>query len=152
MMNNMLHDGELTNYNIIDVAQRLRLPLRKVAFKNQLKEFQPQAGAYVINMDDSDSGNNGTHWVALYLTREAGVPHAYYYDSYGGPPPTEVLLFSRRFKAPILSYSNKQLQSLNSNYCGQYVLLFIQMMSKDRGTYEERYLKYLHKFSPIRYI
>lgn len=151
-MNDMLHDGELTNYQIIDVAQRLNLPLRKVAFKDQLKQFQPEKGAYVINLDSQYSGQDGTHWVALYLTKENKVPHAYYFDSFGGSPPIEVMEFARKFKAPILSYSNKQIQALNSNYCGQYVLNFIINMSKKVGTYEQKYLKYLHEFSPIRYI
>lgn len=151
-MQGLMQNGELTNYQIEDVAMRLHLPLRKILFKDQLKEFQPRSGAYVINLDSSNSGNYGTHWVGLYLTKENGIPHAYYYDSFGGPPTTEVLEFAKIFKAPILSYSNKQIQALNSNYCGQYVLLFIQAMSKKVGTYEQRYLKYLHEFSPIRYI
>jgi hypothetical protein len=152
MMQGLMHNGELTNFQIIEAAERLKLPLRKVSFKDQLKQFIPETGAYVINMDSSDSGQNGTHWVSLYLTKQNGVPQAWYFDSYGSPAPNEVLEFAKKFKAPILSYSNKQLQALNSNYCGTYVLNFIYAMAKEKGPYEQRYLKYLHKFSPIRYI
>ena len=50
-------------------------------------------GAYIINLQNSNDGN-GTHWYCLYIENK----HAMYFDSYGGPPPKEVVKFFKRKK------------------------------------------------------
>ena len=149
-MNKLLTNGETNNIDLRQAAEKLNLPLRLIAFKDQLMNYNPQPGAYIINMEDS--GNDGTHWVAFYLTKENDEPNSYYFDSYGGPPPMEVREFSTRYGAHFLNYSNKQIQSMASNYCGQYCLTWIEKMTNGTGSYEQRYLKFLHEFSLVRTI
>ncbi len=146
----ILNDGETTNYQLIEMAQRVGIPLRKVAFKDQLRRHHPESGAYIINMEDSSAGE-GSHWVGLYLTRHANRAVAFYFDSYGTPAPEAVLAFAKEFGAPILIYSNEQIQGIKSNYCGQYVMNWLYYMARMKGPPDERYKKFLKQYNPVRF-
>jgi len=150
-MDKLFTDGETTNTQLKEAAEKLNLPLCLIAFKDQLQLYNPVPGGYIINMEDSSAGH-GSHWVALYLAIERKKPISFYFDSFGGPPPMEVRNFATRYGAPYLYYQNKQIQKLNSNYCGQFCLSLINALSKNKGPYHKRYLKFLHKFNFIRTI
>lgn len=147
----LLTDGTTTNIGLRKAADMYELPLRLIAFKDQLMLYNPVPGAYIINMEDSTTGH-GSHWVALYLAVERRNPTAYYFDSFGGAPPMEVRNFASRYGAADLYYQNKQIQKLSANYCGQYVLALINAMANGTGSYQKRYLKFLHTFNFIRTI
>lgn len=169
----LLNSGTTDNFELLDAAKKLRIPLRKIAFKNQLDvrlangqfAITPQPGIYFLNMQDA--GKGGTHWVGLFLANTNKGPkeyqhRAWYYDSYGVPPPEAVLRFVKRFGARILEYSKSQIQAINTNYCGQYVLDWAYYMTKTTNyqtdssvrqpadVYKLRYLKYLKQFHTIR--
>lgn len=67
----------------------------------------------IINLDDSK--NKGSHWVCVHKN--------IYFDSYGLPPPLEILKFK-----PKIKYNKKQIQAMDSDYCGQYCLYFLWCM------------------------
>lgn len=158
-MNSLLRNGETSNYQLIEAAQKIGIPLRRVAFKDQLARHPPEDGGYIINMQDSKEGG-GTHWVGLFLVkskyrahaleRPRKQPLAYYFDSYGLPPPEAVLKFVRAYGAEWLWHSNEQLQAINTYFCGQYTLNWLYYMSQKTGTPEERYHKFLDKFHAVR--
>jgi hypothetical protein len=158
-MSKLLTNGTTSNYQLIEEAQKLGIPLKRVAFKDQLLHHPPEDGGYIINMQDSSQGA-GTHWVGLFLVKskyravpsqpERIQPLAYYFDSYGQSPPEAVLKFAKAYGAEWLWHSNEQLQAINTNYCGQFTLQWLYDMSKKGGTPGERYHKFLSRFRAIR--
>ncbi len=57
---------------------------------------------------------------------------SYYFDSFGAPPPNEIILFSKKRKSQHLLYSNWIIQDLKSENCGWYCLGFLLYMWKNR--------------------
>ena len=69
-------------------------------------------------MNLEDNNGNGSHWFCIFNSQDK-----YYFDSYGLPPPVEVMKFLQNGV-----YHTFQVQDLNSNYCGQlclYVLFYL---------------------------
>lgn len=122
----MLSSAMTTNIQLEKWASKLRIPLNGVYSKDLLYDHIPRPGAYIINMADSDEGV-GTHWIAIFL---ANPRIAIYFDSFGIVPPNSVIDFARRFGAHNIIMSDKQIQNINSGYCGQYSLLFLYEMSR----------------------
>jgi hypothetical protein len=156
MDNALMTKGKTDNFQLIDSASKLGIPLRKIAFKDQLAHIEPVTGAYIINMQDSFVGE-GSHWVAILLEpssfRDASRNRtAWYFDSYGAPPPNEALAFSKRYGAANLVYSSDQIQPMNQFYCGQYCLDWLYYMTKTKGSFSDRYARFLHQFRTIRQI
>src|ERR1700679_357750 len=153
-MKRLINDGESDNYQLMALSKKYKIPLRKIAFKDQLEAFEPVPGAYIINMQDSTKGY-GTHWVGLYLVPRS-LPNerereniAYYFDSYGEPPPEAVIRFSKKY-ADDLAYSRDQIQGLNTDHCGAFVMNWLTYMGKGKGDYGDRYVKFLDLFKTIR--
>jgi hypothetical protein len=151
-LHQLLKNGTSSNYQLITIAQKVGIPLKKVLYKDQLRQFPAQAGAYIINLQDSTIGTEGqvSHWTALYLTKYGKKRQSFYFDSFGQICPQEVLKFAKRFGAPDLYYSRDQIQSLNTNYCGQYSVNFLYFMATKKGNPYERYMQFLKQFSPVR--
>ena len=114
------------------VCDKLQIHLRAIRYKNQLYDLTPNSGAYIINLDDSFSGKKGTHWVGAYLLVNKGRPELYYFDSFAGPAPIEVEAFAKQWGAHGVIRSNRQIQAINSNYCGQYVIDFLFFMTHEK--------------------
>ena len=71
----------MNNFEIEDYYKHQPL-FHGVFSKNELPK-KLKRGAYVVNMDDSDSIKGGTHWIAIiYLNKTK-----FYFDSYGVMPP-----------------------------------------------------------------
>jgi len=83
--------------------------------------------SYVINLDDSTG--RGTHWVALFRKPRED----YYFDSFGLPPPEEILEGRRGRR---LFYSNNQIQGKDSIMCGYYAVVFLQQMMDGKSFYD----------------
>lgn len=77
----------------------------------------------VVNLDDQ--GRPGTHWVAFHVPRTG--PNAYYYDSYGAPPPELVLARLKQSRKHVL-YNRVQMQTLGSTACGWYCIAWLRAM------------------------
>lgn len=103
----------LSNYDIIEICNHLKLPLVGVFQKDKLPRDKP-IGYYIINLQSSTDGN-GTHWVCL-----CNIPgKKFYYDSYGMGPPQLVQKFMSGQKYYI---NDTRLQSTNSTFCGWYCI------------------------------
>ena len=75
---------------------------------------------FVCNTDPSHKA--GQHWVAMYFDKDGT---AEYFDSFGMPPSTYPIFEKFLNRNSISwSYNDKQLQSLASEYCGQYVVMY----------------------------
>ena len=143
----MLTNGETSNYEIIRFAQKLGIPLKSVCFNHQFAQLKPEPGFYVINLGNQRIG--GTHWTGALLTSE----NLYYFDSAGTPPPPSVEIFAKAAKVHDIVYSQTQIQSINENYCGQFVLMWMyDMMTSKLPKIEDRYQQFLNKFHKLRHI
>lgn len=84
--------------------------------------------ALVFNTDNSKKP--GTHWVAAYVDRKSS---GYYFDSYGIKPyiPDHVMRLRKNCKT--LRYNDHQLQSVSSDVCGHFCVMFLYYMACGLG-------------------
>jgi len=133
-----------SNQELVDLASKWRIPLVGVFSKNELP-LRPHNGGWIINLqDDEDTVGNplgGTHWTAFYIEGREAV----YFDSFGFPPPLEVITFLKDFKP--FPFNNKHIQNVVSGYCGQYCLFFIYFMCSQKGPLVKRMNKLCDLFS-----
>lgn len=76
----------------------------------------------VVNLDPS--GRKGSHWVAIYCVSSI---HAYYFDSLGIAPFGLIKNYLQRFRR--ITRNKKPYQSVVSDYCGYYSIVFIYFCS-----------------------
>jgi hypothetical protein len=105
----------LTNFEIEDIADNLKLGIIGVFSKNQLPHRRA-VGSYYVNLQDAEDGD-GTHWVFFKIFDDA---KAIYFDSFGLPPPQDINKFLLPFK-PVAS-NNRQIQDLKSEMCGWFCI------------------------------
>lgn len=133
-----------TSTQLRKMAKKYRIPLTSILHKDQLKHITPKAGqSFIINMENSNGIQGGTHWVALKMEKN---DNPVYFDSFNMPPPCSIMDFCKRYsnKPPI--YGDKQIQSIRSGYCGQYVIYFLIFMYYYKGSARDRYQKFLDEF------
>lgn len=91
----------------------------------------------IVNLDPGYS-RGGTHWVAIRVSSEA--PIVFYKDSFGAPPPTDVVnavageknIYVGKGIAHVsrgLIYGNKMYQNLREENCGRRAAEFLYAMS-----------------------
>lgn len=87
------------------------------------RKIDPEA-SYVINLDDIGKNgapiHGGTHWVS--------ISHNCYFDSFGCPPPDEIMM-----KHNIKKYNSTVYQNPEDVSCGYWAITFIKMMNKLRN-------------------
>jgi hypothetical protein len=108
---------------------------------DQLQNIEPKEGAgYVANTDDANE--SGVHWICCYFGKDVTA----YMDSYGAPPPQRMANFMRRGGKPII-YSNVQIQSLDSDVCGQHCCALLRKLSKCTGAVMPTFNEHVYGFS-----
>lgn len=79
--------------------------------------------ALIINTDTQNLP--GMHWVAIH-TR---IDEAYYFDSFGQPPPLIISTWlTKHFEK--WTFSSRQVQAMNSNFCGYFCLHFLFLIKQ----------------------
>jgi len=112
----------LTNIQLIDAAKKLNIKnFRGVFLRDELPKVPREKEGGILNLDDSTGG--GTHWVAWIKHANEKI----YFDSYGLPPPTEVLKYLHR---PVY-YNTERIQPANEVFCGH---LCLYVLKKTSGT------------------
>ena len=135
-----------TDYDLMQKASRMGIPLKGVFSKNELPK-KALKGGYVINLQDSDDGN-GTHWSCIYIKPKEAI----YFDSFGFAPPFEVIDFCPTGK---LRYNDVQIQDIDEAYCGDWCILFLYYMSTKPNniggakTLEQRYKAFMKQFKSL---
>mmetsp|Transcript_7670 Transcript_7670/g.8128 ORF Transcript_7670/g.8128 Transcript_7670/m.8128 type:complete len:149 (+) Transcript_7670:1102-1548(+) len=109
----MSSDLALTNFDIESIYKLFKINLIACIDDHNLNQYGLNDGSYVLNL-----GNQ--HWTGLYVIDNQGV----YFDPFGVIYPLEV----KRF-CPNIIYSDDQIQSLKSVFCGYYVLAFLYWMT-----------------------
>jgi hypothetical protein len=132
-----------TSFELQEACKELKIPLRSIAFKDQLARLTPVQGAYIINM--ANSGSAGTHWIALWNYRDRqNKSQSIYFDSFGLPPPIEVTQFAKRYGDLHVVANTRQLQPTDEGFCGQFCLLFLYYVQLNRLT------EFYHAFCNVR--
>lgn len=117
----------LTDRQIEDLSQRMRIPLEGVYFKDEIPSPLKYNKTYIINLQDSsnDNGddNSGTHWTMFQVNKTPkNIIQPIYFDPYGVEPPEAVKEYIKKETKMNLPYTSKDIQSLMNNACGYYCL------------------------------
>ena len=133
----------LSNYDIIEICNHLKLPLVGVFQKDKLPRDKP-IGYYIINLQSSTDGN-GTHWVCL-----SNIPgKKFFYDSFGFGMPQLVQKFIGKDKYYI---NDTRLQSTNSTFCGWYcIAIMYYTFYNDSKNIESRIKSFNNMFNQKEY-
>ncbi len=118
-------------------CRRFGILVNQIGFRNKL--IKGENPNYIINL--ASAGQEGTHWVALYLG-----DNAYYFDSFGQVPPLEVLDLIDQCGYPEYFINAKQIQDIRSGFCGEYCVLFLKYMNARNGTEMQRFSRFQNKF------
>ena len=105
----------LSNFEIENICNDLKLNCIGVFSKDRLPADK-KVGTYFVNMESYNDGD-GTHWVCFRLFPNRKV---IYFDSFGMPPPQEILDWTHSFK-PIAT-NNRQIQDVKSSLCGWFCI------------------------------
>jgi len=121
----------LTDTQIYDLAERMKVPLVFCDFKDRLAKKKLQYNkSYIINMenefDEDGHKNEGSHYTAFQVNKYPnGKTEGIYFDSFGQPPPQIV----EEFCGTKLPYQTKDIQSLMNSACGWYCLAFLHFIN-----------------------
>ena len=119
----------LTNYELLEIAKDLRVPLEGVYSKDLLSKTKPRPGCgYIVNLVGSDDGF-GSHWVSFVVNKNGTST---YFDSFGVGPPTDVLEFLRSSKP--VEYNCKQVQGVDQGFCGYFCVAFLWFVLVRHGS------------------
>ena len=105
----------LSDEDLREIAEKLKLPLRAVVCKDELPENR-KVGSYYINLQNEEDGN-GTHWVFARIFPDRT---ACYVDSFGIIAPLEVEYFLKPFSP--FPYNTRQIQDIKSEHCGLFCI------------------------------
>lgn len=112
--------GGITNVEADQMGHRLMGAAFNGTFSRDELPRRRANGVYIINLQASrqrtyDGHGDGTHWVSLLIHG----PAAFYFDSFGFPPPNSVATFARGTRLLCFPY---QVQPFASNLCGYFDL------------------------------
>jgi hypothetical protein len=122
----------LSNFQIIEKCKELKIKNFKGVFmrdelnKNSVSKCTDNE-CLVLNIDHSN--NDGTHWTCLFIKNR----ELYYFDSFGFPPPLEVLDYCKGKNG---RYNSFKIQQYNEVICGHYCIYVLYRLSNGFNFYE----------------
>ncbi len=117
----------LSNFQIESIFQSYNTPLEWIGMKDEMPQ-EVKDGNYIINLQSSTEGN-GRHWMSLRIDKE----NAFYCDSFGAPPPNEVVQFVKRRQGSHLGFNNGIIQHMKSENCGYYASAILIYLEKHKN-------------------
>lgn len=118
---------------LYDLANKLKLKDLIIIRKHQFNNYKNDYENIIINLD---SHNNGTHWV--YCNTKKKI----FFDSYNELMPN---IIPKDYKQ---ANSKFEIQSLNSEMCGQLSVLFAYYLQKYKNT-EKAINEFYSKFKDV---
>ena len=124
----------LTDNQLEDICRRMNVPLEAIVFKDELPNKLKYNRAYIINLEDEydEEGkpNDGSHWTCLQVNKyPSGKVEPFYFDSYGMPPPKNVVKSVLDTTGQKLPFNTKDIQSLMNNACGFYCCALLHYLN-----------------------
>lgn len=117
--------------NSLEVLRYLKtIPYHSVGVfpADQIPRVWIKPTAYVFNTDNHQKP--GAHWVSVYADKSG---NALFFDSYGFAPTVPEHINRLRKNCKRLRWNTAQLQSLTSDVCGQFCIMFLYYMSTGLG-------------------
>ena len=116
----VLPNHPLTNIELLEAVKKLNIPNFRGVFSRDELPKKPRANECgILNLDDSRGV--GTHW---QLFSKRGKDKLYF-DSYGLPPPTELL----KYLGDSVYYNSERIQPDNEVFCGHLCLYVLKKLS-----------------------
>ena len=117
----------LSNIQLLEAARKLKISnFRGVFLRDELPKRPRLNESGILNLDDSSG--DGTHWVCWIKSGNRKM----YFDSYGLPPPTEIL----KYLTDNVYYNSERVQPDNEVFCGHLCLYVIKKMRCGLGFQE----------------
>ena len=112
----IIENKALSNHELIEYIKQLKIKhFRGVFMRDDLPKKKRTKECGIVNLADSLS--DGTHWVCYF--------NHYYFDSYGLPPPLEIV----EYLEDNLEYNIYQTQK-SGQICGHLCLYFLNRITK----------------------
>ena len=123
----IIENKALSNHELIEYIKQLKIKhFRGVFMRDDLPKKKRTKECGIVNLADSLS--DGTHWVCYF--------NHYYFDSYGLPPPLEIVEYlgensalSEQLPKVDLEYNIYQIQK-SGQICGHLCLYFLNRITK----------------------
>ena len=133
----------ISNFDLEKLAKFYKLPLVSICMKNELPP-KPIDGCYIVNLQSSTDGS-GSHWVSMFVWKSI----CYYFDSFGAPPPLEIINFIKKKKGSHLYFNNFIIQDLKSSNCGYFSLALLLYMYENRqnSNLKDAFNKFVNNFA-----
>ena len=117
----------LSNTELEKAVTALGIPgFRGVFMRDTLPPTPQRIECGILNHDSCEGP--GTHWTCWFKRG----PVKYYFDSYGLPPPAEMVSYLR----PDIRYSTDELQQRGSVVCGHFCLYVLKLLA-DGQSFED---------------
>jgi len=124
----VLPNHPLTNFELLDAAKKLNIPnFRGVFLRDELPKKPRRNECGILNLDGSNGA--GHHWCSFLKNGK----DKFYFDSYGLPPPTELIKYLQR---PLL-YNSERIQPDGQVYCGHLCLYVLKKTMNDGSKFQE---------------
>jgi len=124
----VLPNKPLTNFELIDAVKKLNIPnFRGVFMRDTLPKKPRRIECGILNLDDSNGV--GHHWVNFLKNGNEKI----YFDSYGLPPPTELVKY---LKSPVY-YNSERIQPDGQVFCGHLCLYVLKVVMSDGCKFQE---------------
>lgn len=124
----------ITDQELQVLLNSFGIKCRGIFLKDQLLEKEIKQGFYIFNLDSKTNpvqkNNLGTHWVCCVCNDR----HAFYFDSYGVLPPTEIEKFMKT-RYDKYAYNNYIIQDMDSSACGHYCLALALFTKLNQSKY-----------------
>ena len=125
--NLVLPHKPLSNTELERAVTALGIPrFRGIFMRDTLPPTSRRIECGILNHDSWEGP--GTHWTCWFKRG----PVKYYFDSYGLPPPAEMV----RYLRPNIRYSTDELQQRGSVVCGHFCLFMLKLLA-DGSSLEE---------------
>lgn len=110
----------LSDRDLIFLNTAFNLRINHIGVQNEFITKRANQGNYIININSGGMG----HWVALNIKGD----EATYFDSYGIPPPPQVIKFIKSNKLK-MTWNINDIQDYAGIECGFYCVAFIHYMN-----------------------
>ncbi len=140
----------LTDNQISELADKMKIPLEEIIFKDQCPDKFKFNKSYVINLEDEynegGSLNSGSHWVCLQINKYPnGTIQGMFFDPFGIPPAKDIInCYERTTGKKHFPHNTKDIQSLMSNACGWFCMAFLHFINNFQARTKDLYMDSEH--------
>ena len=131
--------NELTNFNIINYVDRLRIPHFSGCYMiDELPRGRKIRRNECAIVNFNKSKERGSHWVAIYRKGRDKI----YFDSFGYDLPPQISNFMKTRKEiadnePSIKRNSVKVQADNTSECGKLCLHVLYKLTKTKDTYNQ---------------